>query len=148
MVNSFKDISTIIAHFNKYPSSAAFFYIYKKNLISQKQSDFILFKKVISLINKGEHLTPQGLINILSIKASSNLGLPDRLKILYPNIVPVERPKVTDQTIKDPFLLSGFVDGEGSFGIKTQKSRTRLGLAVWLRFKITQHTHLRWEKKP
>jgi hypothetical protein len=78
MVNSFKDLPLIIAHFDKYP------------LLTQKQADYQLFKMVVNLINKGEHLKPQGLINI--IKASSNLGLPDKLKILYPNIVPVVRP--------------------------------------------------------
>nr|QCW06951.1 hypothetical protein [Drechslerella brochopaga] len=128
MVNYFKYLPLIIAHFEEYP------------LLTQKQADYNLFKMVIILINKGEHLTPQGLMNILSIKASSNLGLPDRLKTQYPNIVPVVRPIVTDQTVKDPHWLSGFVDGEGYFGIMTQKSKTKLGIAVWLRFRITQHS--------
>nr|UYR50983.1 hypothetical protein [Morchella crassipes] len=35
------------------------------------------FRRVISLMNKGEHLKPEGLLNIVSIKASINLGLPD-----------------------------------------------------------------------
>lgn len=45
IVNSFKDLPIIIAHFDKYP------------LITQKQADYILYKRVISLIVKGEHLT-------------------------------------------------------------------------------------------
>ena len=127
MVNSFRDIHIIIEHFDKYP------------LITQKQADFKLFKSVVNLINKGEHLTYEGLLKIINIKASSNLGLPDRLKDIFLHVVPVERPEVSDQTIKDPFWLSGFVDGEASFGIKTQESKTKTGLSVFLRFKITQH---------
>jgi hypothetical protein len=31
-----------------------------------------------------------------------NLGLSDSLKEAFPNIVPVERPKVEDQIVSDP----------------------------------------------
>jgi hypothetical protein len=94
---------------------------------------------VVNLINKGEHLTYEGFLKIINIKASSNLGLPDRLKDKFLDVVPVVRPKVSSQTIKDPYWLSGFVDGEAYFGILTQESKTKIGLSVFLRFKITQH---------
>ena len=50
----------IIPHFDRYP------------LITQKKADFILFKKVIDLMNRKEHLTLEGLQKILAIKASIN----------------------------------------------------------------------------
>lgn len=128
MVNSFKDIYPIIEHFDKYP------------LISQKKADFKLFKDVLDLINKKEHLSTEGLLKIASIKASSNLGLPDRLKDQFVNLIPVPRPDVTDQIIKDPYWLLGFIEGEACFGILTQVPKSNKGLSVFLRFKITQHS--------
>lgn len=44
-VRNINDITNIIIpHFEKYP------------LITQKQSNFILFKNIVELIDKGEHL--------------------------------------------------------------------------------------------
>ena len=34
-------------------------------LITQKRADFLLFKLVVELMNKSEHLTPEGLRKIL-----------------------------------------------------------------------------------
>ena len=87
-VGSLKDINEkIIPHFEKYP------------LISQKKADFILFKKIINLINNKEHLTLEGLHKILAIKGSLNLGLSDEIKTNFPNISPIERPLVVNQKI-------------------------------------------------
>lgn len=60
--------NSIIPHFNKYP------------LLTQKRADFILFKEIIDLMNKGKHLTNEGLLKIISIKASMNKGLNESLK--------------------------------------------------------------------
>jgi hypothetical protein len=60
-VKSIKDITTIIIpHFCKY------------KLLTQKAADFILFKKVVKLINTKAHLTNEGLHQIINIKASLN----------------------------------------------------------------------------
>jgi hypothetical protein len=53
------------------------------------------------MLNK-EHLTEQGLREIVSLKASMNLGLSDELKSAFPNIKPAERPLVKIQEIFDP----------------------------------------------
>jgi len=55
---SVKDLSKIIKHFDAYP------------LITQKQADYLLFKEVLNLINRKEHLTMEGLKKIISIKSS------------------------------------------------------------------------------
>ena len=90
-VGSLKDLNEkIIPHFDKYP------------LLTQKKADFILFKKIISLINNKEHLTLEGLQKILCIKSSLNLGLSDELKNIFPNIKPIERPLIKNQKIIDP----------------------------------------------
>ena len=128
-VSSLKDLNDkIIPHFDKYP------------LITQKKADFILFKKIISLMNNKEHLTLDGLQKILCIKGSLNLGLSNEIKTNFPNIIPIERPLIANQTIIDPNWLAGFSSGEGCFHVRFKKStRSKLGVQVSLLFKITQH---------
>ena len=43
----------------------------------------------------------EGLLKIVAIKASMNLGLSDKLKAAFPNVVAVERSLIKDQTILD-----------------------------------------------
>jgi hypothetical protein len=82
-VNKLNDIiNIIIPHFDKY------------SLITQKHSDYIIFKNIIELINKGQHLNKDGIIKIISLKASLNKGLSDKLKIDFPNTIKAERFKV------------------------------------------------------
>jgi hypothetical protein len=40
---------------------------------------------------------------IVAIKASMNLGLSDKLKAAFPNIVPKDRPAVKDKIIQNPY---------------------------------------------
>jgi LAGLIDADG endonuclease len=128
-VNSLKEIKVILAHFTKYP------------LITQKYSDFILFKLAISLINNEEHLTDKGLREILNIKASMNKGISDKLKESYPNVVPVARPELKDNNIKDPYWLAGFTSGEGCFMVRIRKNSANESIPrVELVFQVTQHS--------
>jgi len=90
-VSRSQDLSKILDHFDKYP------------LITQKNGDFILFKQAIALINNKEHLTTEGFKKLVAIRASLNLGLSEKLKKAFPTIVPVPRPLVVDQVIKDPY---------------------------------------------
>lgn len=90
-VNSVEELSTvIIPFFDKYP------------LITQKRSDFLLFKKAVALIQEGAHLTSEGLAKIVGIKASMNKGLSDKLAASFPTVVPEIRPAFEDREIKDP----------------------------------------------
>ena len=75
-VYSATDLVRLIDHFDKYP------------LITQKQADYLLFKKVVGLINNNKHLTIQGLHQIISIKHSINKGISSELKAAFPEIVP------------------------------------------------------------
>jgi hypothetical protein len=92
-IDSNKDLQKLLIHFNKYP------------LISQKAADLYLFKQVIELIKNKTHLTEQGLINIINIKSSMNLGLSDKLKTEFKGYIPVERPVINTENIPDPFLI-------------------------------------------
>ena len=90
-VGSLKDLNDkIIPHFYKYP------------LIYKKKADFILFKKIINLMNNKEHLTLGGLHKIMALKRYLNLGLSEEIKINFPNISKIDRPLVKDQKIIDP----------------------------------------------
>ena len=126
-VSSIKDLAKIIDHFDKYP------------LITQKLTDYFLFKKVFSIINRKEHLTIEGFQSIINIRASVNLGLSHKLKCMgaFPNVVPVDSPLVKNQIIKDPGAsswLAGFTAGEGCFIVLIKKSATTK--LVWFKNKF------------
>jgi hypothetical protein len=74
-------IDIIIPHFEKYP------------LISQKFADFFLFKDIIKLMSNKEHLTKEGMIKIINIKASLNNGLSNKLITLFPDKIKTYRAK-------------------------------------------------------
>jgi hypothetical protein len=127
MVLSLRDLKVIINHFDNYP------------LITKKQADYLLFKQVLNLINNKQHLTDSGLNEIVSIKASMNLGLSDKLKAAF-KIIPVDKPCVLNFKIKDPHWLSGFTSAEGCFMVRViNSSWKRLGFQVQLVFQISQH---------
>jgi hypothetical protein len=72
-VSSIKDLQVIVDHFNNFP------------LITDKWSDFQLFKAAFELVKSKRHLTLEGLIDIVSIKATMNLGLSEELEIAFPS---------------------------------------------------------------
>ena len=128
-VRSIQELLVIIEHFDKY------------SLITQKQADYLLWRQVILMITRKEHLTPEGLKTILNIRASLNRGLSDKLKSAFLDVVPVQRPLVAYQKIFDPNWLSGFISAEGCFLVIIKKCKTTsLGFQVFLRFQLTQHS--------
>ena len=130
-VQSIKDLAVIINHFDKYP------------LITQKQSDYLLFKMVFKLIQNKEHLTQEGLRNIVSIKASLNKGLSDELQVAFPaeHSISISRPLIKNQKVSDQNWLAGFITAEGCFFIGLVKSESyKLKERVILIFMLTQHS--------
>ena len=87
-VQSLKDIKFLINHFNKFP------------LLTQKRAEFKLFQKVFKLMERREHLTPEGLHKIVAIKASKNLS--EKLQSEFKNIKPAKIPLAIDIKINDP----------------------------------------------
>lgn len=91
-------------------------------------------------MNEKEHLTSEGLLKIVNIKAALNLGLSEALSKAFPNISPVSRPLVDLTEILDPNWLAGFTSGEGCFFVNIQKSEAyKTGFAVSLYFFISRH---------
>lgn len=90
-VQSIKDLNNrIIPHFSEYI------------LLTQKRVDFNFFCSIINLMNKNEYLNMKGILKIISIKASMNKGLSVKLKRVFPSVILIKRPIITNQDIKDP----------------------------------------------
>ena len=127
-VTSLKELEAVINHFEKYP------------LLTKKCADYQLFKRIFILIKNKEHITPEGLRQIVGIRAAMNWGLSDKLKLSFPDVVPVVRPHVELPLTIETNWLAGFTSGEGSYMIKITKSQTHsVGSQVILLFVITQH---------
>lgn len=127
------DLVFIIEHFSNYP------------LKTQKYADFLLFKKAFDIVKNKEHLTEAGLKKLISIRASINKGLSERLKSAFTDVIPVTRPLVPKATLNSnspdiKYWIAGFVSGEGCFIIKVSKSKThKLGVSVTLNFLVAQN---------
>jgi hypothetical protein len=125
-INSIKTI--LIPHFDKYP------------LITQKQSDYILFKEIVKLLENGEHLNPEGLNKILNFKASLNNGISDSVLAHFPVIQKVPRAEVKLPDLIDYNWLAGFFSGDGCFFVNISKTNNCIvGSSVKLSISITQH---------
>ena len=121
-------INVIIPHFKKY------------YLITQKHIDFELFSNIVTMVKNKEHLTIQGLQKIVNLKVTLNLGLSDNLKKNFPETKIMEKDIYNVINIPDSNWISGFSEGESCFYISIYKSeKSKLGSAVQLVFKITQH---------
>lgn len=90
-VSKVQDLILVLAHFEKY------------SLLTQKGADLELFKQVVEKMNRKEHLTTEGVQEIVNIKASMNFGvLSDNLLSAFPNTVAVSRPIIKDPVIYGP----------------------------------------------
>lgn len=111
----------IIPHFDKYP------------LLTKKEDDFLIFKKVVDLLNKKMHLSSKGLQDIVNLRASLNKGLSEILTNSFPKTIPFIKPIICSDKKINPNWLVGFVDGEGCFYVKP----TKLGFNI--NISISQH---------
>jgi len=90
-ISSREDLAILMDHFRKYP------------LTTQKFADYILFKQILDLFNRKAHLRKKGLQEIVNLRASLNKGLSLELNKAFPETIPVPRPLVNDQEIKEPY---------------------------------------------
>nr|YP_010710811.1 hypothetical protein P2Z26_mgp05 [Gonatophragmium mori]WCZ71175.1 hypothetical protein [Gonatophragmium mori] len=112
---SLKDINKIITFFNEYP------------LQGSKYIDFTCWKECVYLMLNKQHLTSQGLKKILSYKNEMNFGESKKLKKLFPNIIPIKKPifNLFNPEL-NPYWITGFIEGEGSFHINTNKNTNKM----------------------
>lgn len=122
-----KGLQIIIDHFTNYP------------LISLKSVDFLIFKTVFELILKGEHLTLEGISKIVALKANQNKGLSDDIKKAFPDVLAIPAPFYAFTGIPNPFWISGFWAGDGSFYVSiTLTGIVRLFFGASLHIRDTQ----------
>jgi hypothetical protein len=86
-VSSLKNLQIITDHFDNY------------SLITQKSGDYLLFKQAIAIIKNKEHLSTEGLLKLVGIKATLNGGLSDKFKESFPLAKPVVRPSVINNSL-------------------------------------------------
>lgn len=121
-------IDIVIPHFDKYP------------LISQKCSDYTLFKEIIKIMENKEHLTSDGIIKIVNLSVSLNRGLSREVELAFSNVKGIPRSKVILPEEIDYNWLAGFISGDGCFYVNISKSSTcTLGYSVKLWLSLTQH---------
>ena len=122
-------ITKVIPHFDKYP------------LKTNKYADYLLFKQVVMMMQRGEHLTIQGLQKIINIRASINKGLSPSLREAFPNSIAVLRPSSAIANTKlHPQWVAGFTSGDGCFKVSIRESKLyKAGSRVVLVFIVTQH---------
>jgi hypothetical protein len=91
---------------------------------------------------QGKHLTAEGLIKFIALKASMNKGLNEKFKQEFPNLIASPRPELLSSLI--PFNLQwllGFIEAEGSFFcLVRQKPSHQNGYQVTLTFTLAQHS--------
>lgn len=92
-------------------------------LLTQKRGDFLLFKQAYELVINKEHLTKEGILKIVSLKASLNRGLSEQLKAAFPDNNPAIRLTDFSINIPDCLWLSGFASGEACFLVGTAKCK-------------------------
>jgi LAGLIDADG endonuclease len=122
-VEKFNELQMIVDHFDNYP------------LVTAKKLDYALFKECFNIIKDKKHLTYEGLLKIVQIKSSLNRGLSENLKKQF-KINVNEKLKFKFEGIPDPYWVTGFTSGDGSFNIKTTNSR--MG-KIQLRYSINLH---------
>jgi len=59
-VESFQELQVIVNHFDKYP------------LITEKASDYLIFRQCFEIIKQKEHLTEKGIFKLIGLKSSLN----------------------------------------------------------------------------
>ena len=92
-------------------------------LMTYKLVYFNLGEKVLEIIERGDHLTDEGLKNIIEIKAAFKKGINSKLLDLYPNITPVPTPDyVPHLNLLNEEWLSGFINTDGSFSLSKYKT--------------------------
>lgn len=92
------------------------------------------------------HTNLEGIQQIINYKASMNWGLSYELKEAFPDAIPANKEEsINKESINNYNILvaakewvAGFSTGESNFFITVQKSKTKSGIAISLRFSIAQ----------
>lgn len=119
-VSNLNDITNvIIPHFVNFP------------LQSAKSIDFNLWKSCAILVTNKEHLTDEGIQKLIHLKSALNKGLSETLKLAFPTILVLARPIYKGPTSPlNPYWVSGFIDGDGSFTVNIEAKTGYVNLRI------------------
>ena len=123
-MESFQELQVIVNHFDRYP------------LVTSKLSDYLIFKQCFEIIKQKEHLTESGILKLVGLKSSLNWGLSENLKIAFPNVAYVNKPEYKFNGIPNPFWVSGFTSGDGSFHLNLNQTSNRVSLRYSINLNI------------
>lgn len=92
-------------------------------------------------MQNNEHLNEEGLVKIVSLKASLNNGLSEDLNTYFPVLRKEFRSKVDLPNHINYNWLAGFISGDGCFFVNILKVKDcNTGFSVKLSLNITQHS--------
>lgn len=122
----------IIPHFDNFP------------LYTKKMADYLLFREALLLLDTKIYKYSDQFYKFVSLAQASNIGVKSRLTNLFPNVVPASRPIYNIPINLNPWWVTGFTDGDGSFNTshiyrKSSKGIPEVPTSTKLRFDINQH---------
>ena len=132
-----EELRVVIKHFNEYP------------LYTSKSINFLYFCEILNLMDQKQHTNVTGFLMLASLINKLNNPLSESLlaKLLELGPLPNVELKVNNDISKikelNPFWLSGFITGEGSFTYFTRSRINSAGSTVkdyTLIFEISQRT--------
>lgn len=98
-------------------------------------------------IVKKEHLSDEGLLNIVNMKASINRGLSTQLKVAFPQSKPTLRPVTGYPVIPHPQWIAGFTAGDGSFIVLIRQLIPAIKVNLEEKFRIVLRFVLSQDKR-
>lgn len=127
-VSGVSNCKIIKNHFLNYP------------LLTYKLVYFQLWATVLGIMAKDEHLTLEGLLKIIALKAHFKKGLSDLLLTNFPNYTPTIKPLFEPKlSLMNIYWLCGFITGDGSFGLRIRKGdKHTLGASCDVIINVTQ----------
>lgn len=145
-VLSARELKVIVEHFDRY------------SLLTKKHLDFLLFKEALQIYENKDHLSEQGLMKMVSIKASINKGLSNTLKESFPDvklIVPGAARRLELRELEEisnskglidlnmgksinPHWVAGFTEAEGCFFVAIQQNKGKSSYQIKLGYQVSQ----------
>lgn len=129
VVSGIANCSKIREHFIDYP------------LMTFKLVYFKLWCNVLDLLVSKEHLTEEGLLKIIALKANSPNGLNENLILAFPNYKPNPLPLYEpDLENINVHWIAGFLNADGGFNIRVGANpKSALGKSTKIKIQITQN---------
>lgn len=91
-------------------------------LLTYKLVYFHLWSSVLDIMGKGEHLTLDGLLKIVGLKAQFKKGLSKLLATSFPNYTPAVKPHFNPKLSKmNIHWLCAFISADGYFGLRIRR---------------------------